>query len=39
MMDEEQINIKKIIATVDDNKIYEIDADETITFNELKKII
>ena len=31
-MDEEQTNIKKIIANVDDDKIYTIDIDETTIF-------
>ena len=38
-MDEEQINIKKIITTVDDEKSYSIDVDETTTFYEFKKIL
>ena len=40
MMDEEpQPNIKKIITTIDDEKSYSIDVDETTTFYEFKKIL
>ena len=39
-MDEEvQPNIKKIITTIDDEKSYSIDVDETTTFYEFKKIL
>ena len=38
-MDEEQVKIKKIITTVDDDKSYSIDVDETTTFYEFKKIL
>ena len=36
---DEEINIKKIIAKVDDDKSYSIDVDETTTFYEFKKIL
>ena len=40
MMDEEpQPNIKKIITTIDNEKSYSIDVDETTTFYEFKKIL
>ena len=38
-MEEENVNIKKIITTIDDEKSYSIDVDETTTFYEFKKII
>ena len=38
-MEEEQVNIKKIITTIDDDKSYSIDVDETTTFSEFKKIL
>ena len=38
-MEEEQVNIKKIITTIDDEKSYSIDVDETTTFYEFKKIL
>ena len=39
-MEEEQIpNIKKIITTIDEEKSYSIDVDETTTFYEFKKIL
>ena len=38
-MDEEQVKIKKVITTVDDDKSYSIDVDETTTFYEFKKIL
>ena len=37
-MEEERLNIKKIIITVDDEQSYSIDVDETTTFYEFKKI-
>jgi hypothetical protein len=39
MMEEEQTNIKKIITTIDNEKSYSIDVDETTTFYEFKKIL
>ena len=39
MEEEEQPNIKKIITTIDDEKSYSIDVDETTTFYEFKKIL
>ena len=39
MMEEERPNIKKIITTIDDEKSYSIDVDETTTFYEFKKIL
>ena len=39
MEEEEQIKIRKIITTVDDEKTYSIDVDENITFYEFKKIL
>ena len=36
---DEEVNIKKIIAKVDDDKSYSIDVDETTTFYEFKKIL
>jgi len=38
-MEEENVNIKKIITTIDDEKSYSIDVDETTTFYEFKKIL
>ena len=38
-MEEEQTNIKKIITTIDNEKSYSIDVDETTTFYEFKKIL
>ena len=38
-MEEERPNIKKIITTIDDEKSYSIDVDETTTFYEFKKIL
>ena len=38
-MEIEQPTIKKIIATIDDEKSYSIDVDETTTFYEFKKIL
>ena len=38
-MEEEKTTIKKIITTIDDEKSYSIDVDETITFHEFKKIL
>ena len=38
-MEEEQVNIIKIITKVDDDKSYSIDLDETTTFLEYKKIL
>ena len=38
-MEEEQTRIKKIITTIDDEKSYSIDVDETICFREFKKIL
>ena len=38
-MEEEQVNIKKVITKVDDDKSYSIDVDETTTFYEFKKIL
>ena len=38
-MEEEHINIKKIITTIDNEKSYSIDVDETTTFYEFKKIL
>ena len=38
-MEDEQTRIKKIITTVDDDKSYSIDVDETICFREFKKIL
>ena len=38
-MEEEQVNIKKIITTIDNDKSYSIDVDETTTFSEFKKIL
>ena len=38
-MDLEQTNIKKIITTIDNEKSYSIDVDETTTFYEFKKIL
>ena len=39
MMQEESFNIKKIITTIDDDKSYSIDVDETTTFYDFKKIL
>ena len=39
MEDEDQPKIKKIITTIDDEKSYSIDVDETTTFYEFKKIL
>ena len=39
MEEEEQVNIIKIITTVDDDKSYSIDVDETTTFYGFKKIL
>ena len=38
-MEEEQPHIKKIITTIDNEKSYSIDVDETTTFYEFKKIL
>ena len=38
-MEEEQPTIKKIITTIDNEKSYSIDVDETTTFYEFKKIL
>ena len=38
-MELEQTNIKKIITTIDNEKSYSIDVDETTTFYEFKKIL
>ena len=38
-MEEERPNIKKIITTIDNEKSYSIDVDETTTFYEFKKIL
>ena len=38
-MEEEITRIKKIITTIDDDKSYSIDVDETICFREFKKIL
>ena len=38
-MQEESFNIKKIITTIDDDKSYSIDVDETTTFYDFKKIL
>ena len=38
-MEEEQTRIKKIITTIDNEKTYSFDVDETITFYEFKKIL
>ena len=38
-MAEDQTNIKKIITTIDNEKSYSIDVDETTTFYEFKKIL
>ena len=38
-MEDEQTRIKKIITTIDDDKSYSIDVDETICFREFKKIL
>ena len=38
-MEEEQPKIKKIITTIDNEKSYSIDVDETTTFYEFKKIL
>ena len=38
-MEEDQTNIKKIITTIDNEKSYSIDVDETTTFYEFKKIL
>ena len=38
-MEEEQTNIKKIITTIDNEKSYSIDVDETTTFYEFIKIL
>ena len=38
-MEEQQVNIKKIITTVDEEKSYSIDVDTTTTFYEFKKIL
>ena len=39
MIEEEQPHIKKIITTIDNEKSYSIDVDETTTFYEFKKIL
>ena len=39
MEEENQARIKKIITTIDDEKSYSIDVDETTTFYEFKKIL
>ena len=39
MEEENQTRIKKIITTIDDEKSYSIDVDETTTFYEFKKIL
>ena len=39
MLEEEQPKIKKIITTIDDDKSYSIDVDETTTFYNFKKIL
>ena len=38
-MEDEITRIKKIITTIDDDKSYSIDVDETICFREFKKIL
>ena len=38
-MEEDQTNIKKIITTIDNEKSYSIDVDETTTFYDFKKIL
>ena len=38
-MEEQTTKIKKIITTIDDDKSYSIDVDETTTFHEFKKIL
>lgn len=38
-MEENQTNIKQIITTIDDDKSYSIDVDETTTFADFKKIL
>ena len=38
-MEEGEVNIKKIITIIDDEKSYSIDVDETTTFYEFKKIL
>ena len=37
-MEEDNVNLKKIIITTEDNLIYTLDLDETTTFLEFKKI-
>ena len=38
-MEEDQTNFKKIITTIDNEKSYSIDVDETTTFYDFKKIL
>ena len=38
-MEEDNVNIKKIITTTEDNQTYSIDVDDTTTFLEFKKIL
>lgn len=38
-MEDEKVSIKKLINTVDGDKAYSIDVDETTSFYEFKKIL